>query len=171
MREGKEKMGNSEMQNEEMHPDDMDRVKAISPGMMVLKRFLRNRLAIVGIAIIAFMFLFSFVGGMIIPYSESQVFYTTEQILKDYAGASRIEQYQVVAADGVTLPSDIYSKTIIAASTKKYVFETRDKQILGLGKAGDEIFLIFSLTPVNRLLRKNAGYEEAVLAAFRKCTA
>ena len=66
-----------------------------------------------------------------------------QEQFKDYAGASAIDSYQFVAADGVTLPPDIYSKTIIAASTKKYVFETRDKQLLGLGNAGNEIYLIF----------------------------
>lgn len=147
-----------------MHLDDAARVKVLSPGMMVFKRFIRNRLAIAGIMIIAFMFLFSFVGGLLIPYSQSQVFYTTEQILKDYAGATQIDQYQVEAADGVKLPSDIYSKTLIAAATKKYVFETRDKQELGLGNVGGDVYIIFSLEPVNRLLRKNAAYDAAVNA-------
>ena len=155
-------MENTNTQNEEMHLDDAARVRVLSPGMMVFKRFIRNKLAIVGIVIIAFMFLFSFVGGLIIPYSQSQVFYTTEQILKDYAGATAIDQYQIQQAEGATLPSDIFSKTLIAASTGKYVFETRDGSLLGLGNVGENVYVIYSLEQVNKLLRKNAAYDEAV---------
>ena len=155
-------MENTNTQNEEMHLDDAARVRVLSPGMMVFKRFIRNKLAIVGIVIIAFMFLFSFVGGLIIPYSQSQVFYTTEQILKDYAGATAIDQYQIQQAEGATLPSDIFSKTLIAASTGKYVFETRDGSLLGLGNVGENVYVIYSLEQINKLLRKNAAYDEAV---------
>ncbi len=157
-------MENTNTQNEEMHLDDAARVRVLSPGMMVFKRFIRNKLAIVGIVIIAFMFLFSFVGGLIIPYSQSQVFYTTDQILKDYAGATAIDQYQIQQAEGASLPSDIFSKTLIAASTGKYVFETRDGSLLGLGNVGENVYVIYSLEQVNKLLRKNAAYDEAVAA-------
>ena len=58
-----------ELNNQEpMSLDDGRRVKVLSPGMMVFKRFIRNRLAIVGICILIFMFLFSFLGGVISPY-------------------------------------------------------------------------------------------------------
>ncbi len=65
---------------ETMKLDDTQRVKVLSPSALVLKRFFRNRLAIVGMVIIILMFLFSFVGGMVIPYGQSQVFYTTEEM-------------------------------------------------------------------------------------------
>ncbi len=155
-------MENENIQNEEMHLDDAARVRVLSPGMMVFKRFIRNKLAIVGIVIIAFMFLFSFVGGLLIPYSQSQVFYTTDSILKDYAGATAIDQYQIYQADGSTLPSDIYSKTLIASATGSYVFETRDGSLLGLGNVGEGVYRIFSLEEVNKLLKKNAAYDEAL---------
>ena len=37
---------------EEMHLDDARRVKVLSPGMLVFKRFIRNRLAVIGFAIL-----------------------------------------------------------------------------------------------------------------------
>lgn len=157
-------MAKENIEKKDMSLDDANRVRVLSPGMMVFKRFIRNKLAIVGIVIIVFMFLFSFVGGLLNPYSQSQVFYTTEQILKDYAGATAIDQYQIYQVDGVKLPSDIYSKTLIAASTKKYVFETRDGSLLGLGDVGEGVYRIFSLEEVNMLLKKNAAYDEAVAA-------
>ena len=157
-------MAKENIEKKDMSLDDANRVRVLSPGMMVFKRFIRNKLAIVGIVIIVFMFLFSFVGGLLNPYSQSQVFYTTEQILKDYAGATAIDQYQIYQVDGAKLPSDIYSKTLIAASTKKFVFETRDGSLLGLGDVGEGVYRIFSLEEVNMLLKKNAAYDEAVAA-------
>ena len=106
------------MENEKnnMKLDDAQRVRVLSPGMMVAKRFFRNRLAIVGLVIIICMFLFAFVGGAVNPYSQSEVFYRTEEMKKDYAGAAKIDEFQVFAADGVELPSDVYSKMILAVT-------------------------------------------------------
>lgn len=157
-------MENTNNQNEEMTLDDAARVKVLSPGMMVFKRFIRNKLAIVGIVIIVFMFLFSFVGGLICPYSQSQVFYTTDKILKDYAGATTIDQYQIQQKDGVELPSDIFSKTLIATSTGKYVFESRKGDLMGIGNVGEGVYVIYSLEQVKMLLKKNAAYDAAVAA-------
>ncbi len=134
---------NEELKKEEMHLDDAARVKVLSPGQMVAKRFFRNRLAIVGMVIIICMFLFSFVGGAVSPYSQSEVFYTTEVMLKDYAGAAVIDQYNFVTMPDESLPKDIYSKTIIAASTGKYEFTSRDDTEYRLEPLGEETFLIF----------------------------
>jgi peptide/nickel transport system permease protein len=114
---------NNKVENngEAMKLDDAARVKVLSPGQLVAKRFFRNKLAIVGLVIIVCMFLFSFVGGAIIPYSESQVFYTTEEMKKDYAGATYISDYLMYEAEGVTLPSDAYSKAILAITKNQVV--------------------------------------------------
>ena len=72
------------MENEKnnMKLDDAQRVRVLSPGMMVAKRFFRNRLAIVGLVIIICMFLFAFVGGAVNPYSQSEVFYRSFRCLQ-----------------------------------------------------------------------------------------
>ncbi|MBR1931992.1 MAG: ABC transporter permease [Lachnospiraceae bacterium] len=110
------------------------------------------------------MFLFSFIGGMLIPYSQSQVFYTTEEIKKDYAGATQIAQYQFQTVEGESLPADIYSKTMIAASTDKYVFTSRDGNVYGLGTEGKDVFIVYALEETKLLLKKNVDYEAAVEA-------
>ena len=56
---------NSTPVTEEYSLNDDRRVKVLSPGAMGAKRFFRNRIAVVGLVILAFMFLFSFVGGLI----------------------------------------------------------------------------------------------------------
>ena len=65
--------------------NDDRRVKVLSPGAMVAKRFFRNRLAVTGLVILVFMFLFSFVGGAISPYGEGEQFYRVELHSKEYA--------------------------------------------------------------------------------------
>ena len=59
---------------QQMALDDARRVKVLSPGMLVFKRFIRNKLAVVGIIILVVMFLFSFVGPIFSPYTIAQIF-------------------------------------------------------------------------------------------------
>ncbi len=149
---------------EKMTLDDAARVRVLSPGMMVLKRFLRNRLAIVGIVIIVGMFLFAFLGGVLVPYSQSEVFYTTEVMLKDYAGTTVIDQYQFVNAPGEQLPKDIYSKTIMAVTKNDYAFESRSGGSYGISPAGDEVYIVYSLTPQTGPLWKQQEFKDAAAA-------
>ena len=96
---------NNKEQNtqEQLSLDDGRRVKVLSPGMMVFKRFIRNRLAIVGICILVFMFTFSFLGGVLSPYRQDQVFYKVDSANKEYAGAVINKDYRFTTVDGSTL--------------------------------------------------------------------
>ena len=47
-------------ENEEYSLNDDRRVKVLSPGAMVMKRFFRNRVAVTGLVILAFMFVWNF---------------------------------------------------------------------------------------------------------------
>ena len=67
--------------------NDDRRVKVLSPGMLVAKRFFRNRLAVTGMAILVFMFVFSFIGGLISPYKQDQFFYADKTIRREFAAA------------------------------------------------------------------------------------
>lgn len=49
--------------------------KVITPGQLVLKRFLRNKLSIIGIVILVSMFLFAFIGPFLTGYTPEEVFY------------------------------------------------------------------------------------------------
>ena len=152
-------------EKKDMKLDSEQRVRVLSPGMLVAKRFLRNKLAIAGVVIIVCMFLFAFVGGLLNPYSQSQVFYTTDEMKKDYAGATEISDYQIYAADGVTLPSDAFSKTILAATTQKYVFETKDGSQLGLGKVSDSSYIMYAIDgSASASLADSEEYQSAAAA-------
>ena len=85
---------------EQLFLNDDRRVKVLSPGTLVAKRFFRNRLAVVGLTILAVMFIFSFIGGLISPYGQDEVFYRDDIQLKEYAAMSKNTEYRYLVADG-----------------------------------------------------------------------
>lgn len=154
-----------EKKEQKMKLDDAQRVRVLSPGMLVAKRFFRNKLAIIGLIIIVCMFLFAFLGGALIPYSQSQVFYTTDEMKKDYAGATYITDYQTFPAEGSKLPKDSNSKTILAVTTGKLVFDSKEGRTFGLHPIGEGVYMLYELTPWEQDLSQDAGYEQAVKEA------
>ena len=114
-------------ENGEMYAlDDERRVKVLSPGAMVAKRFFRNRIAVVGLAILAFMFLFSFLGGVLNPYRQDQLFYTTTYQKKDFAGAVKNEETRFMAAEGQKFHSIIQAQAVLGITTHKDVVTYKD---------------------------------------------
>ena len=94
--------------------DDEQRVRVLSPGMLVTKRFFRNRLAVIGLVILVAMFIFSFIGGLLIPYGETQVFKIYESVEKDYAGVAVNTEFQYMDAEGESFPSVARAQLILA---------------------------------------------------------
>lgn len=131
--------------------DDEQRVKVLSPGQLVAKRFLRNKLAIVGVLILVTMFLFSFLGGVVSPYGESQVFRKTESTWKDYAGATYNEKWIFQAKEGQEFPSAAQQKFILATNQESGSFEAEGISY-SLTKGGEDFWLISSDTPIASVL-------------------
>lgn len=65
-----DKIAQAEVQTEE--ESLADRVKVMSPGRLVLKRFFRSKLSMVGLSMLIALFIFSFLGPVISPYGETQ---------------------------------------------------------------------------------------------------
>ena len=80
--------------------NDDRRVKVLSPGALIAKRFFRNRLAVVGLVILVVMFLFSFVGGLVSPYGQDETFSTTTQLNTQYAGITETTTRRYTVAEG-----------------------------------------------------------------------
>ncbi|MBQ9764859.1 MAG: ABC transporter permease [Lachnospiraceae bacterium] len=55
--------------------DSADNKKIMSPGQLVLRRFLKNKLAIAGLVIICLSVVFCIVGPLFSPYGEYEIFY------------------------------------------------------------------------------------------------
>ena len=137
--------------NDSQDPADMlgdeRRIKVLSPGMMVLKRFLRNRLAITGLIILVFMFAFSFIGGLLSAYRQDQTFFTTESMLKEYAGATRNTELRYTVAQGEEFSKGAYARLILAINNDENSFEANGKKY-EYTLLGDEFYRIRELKTV-----------------------
>ena len=137
--------------------DDEQRVKVLSPGAMVAKRFFRNRLAMVGLVILICMFLFAFVGGALTPYKEDQVFRKTDTILKDYVGVTKNSAYRLISAEGKKLPSSIVSALTKAADNGEESFEANNTTYY-LTKEGEEFYSIAGGSQIATALALKGNY-------------
>ena len=73
-----EKIKNTNQANQE-EQDIFEQNQIIqTPGQLIMKRFLRNKLAILGVCIILAISLFSFVGPFFSPYGEYEIFYINQ---------------------------------------------------------------------------------------------
>ena len=131
--------------------DDEQRVKVLSPGMLVAKRFFRNKLAVAGLVILVTMFIFSFIGGMVSPYGESQVFRKTDHVWKDYAGATYNKSYIFTTANGAEFPAQGQQKFILATNKGNDSFEANDVTY-GLEQKGEDYWAIYSSESVATVL-------------------
>ena len=105
--------------------NDDRRVRTLSPGALVIRRFLRNRVAVTGLVILIFMFLFSFLGGAISPYKEDQLFYRYNEQKKQYAAVKENTEFRYVTASKNSFPSVAQAKFILARKTNKETFEAK----------------------------------------------
>ncbi len=109
--------------NEQLSLNDDRRVKTLSPGRLVAKRFFRNKVAVTGLVILAFMFVFSFIGGAITPYDEDQLFYTTEESQKQFAAVMNNETFRFVASEDVTFGDMEFAQFQLAQKSGKDTFQ------------------------------------------------
>lgn len=110
--------------------DNLERVKTLSPSMMVVKRFFRNKLAIVGLVILVFMLLLSVVGPLFSPYGETQVFHKKDIMKKEYAGAAINDSMNVIVKEGLDYNPQDLSMAVLEYQIDSSVYPTvNDKTI------------------------------------------
>lgn len=117
---------NQNPKQEQYSLNDDRRVKVLSPGALVAKRFFRNRLAVVGLSILIAMFLFSFVGGLVSPYGQDEQFFTYTQMSKEFVGVTRNDMMRFVVADGQNFGSIAQSKALEAVKKGSTEFNYKD---------------------------------------------
>ena len=125
--------------------NDDRRVKVLSPGMMVAKRFFRNRLAMVGLFVLIAMFLFSFVGGLISPYDEDQLFYRTTILKKQYASATENVEYRFSTAPGQSFNGMAQAWFLDAESKGLTAFES-DGKTYRYDAEGNDFCIVYETT-------------------------
>ena len=119
--------------------DDERRVRVLSPGMLVFKRFVRNKLAITGLAILIVMFAFSFLGGLISPYSQSQVFKHDEEIMKEYATCMMSNDLRYTIREGADFSETARAQATLAITKEQSSFTSGDKTY-SLVKEGEDFY-------------------------------
>ena len=105
---------------EEMKLDDARRVKVLSPGMLVFKRFIRNKLAIAGTIILVIMFLFAFLGPVFTPYRIAQQFTDTNALQwSEYATVMYNSELRYTVEAGRTFSKADQTALMLAFSNYK----------------------------------------------------
>ena len=110
---------------EQLSLNDDRRVKVLSPGALVAKRFFRNRIAVVGLVILIFMFVFSFLGGLISPYGQDEFFYRDELMSKEFAVVTENTEFRY-ASNNSTFSSAAQAQAMISITTGKTEFSYKD---------------------------------------------
>ena len=130
--------------NEEHYSlNDDRRVKVLSPGALVAKRFFRNRLAVVGLSILVFMFVFSFIGGLLSPYGEDQFFYREDQINKEFAVVTENSDFRYMAKDPNLFGSAVQAQTMLAIQKNTPTFSYNGTNY-ALAQEGADFYAISS---------------------------
>lgn len=144
---------------EEMALDDARRIKVLSPGMLVFKRFIRNRLAVAGLIILFFMFTFAFLGPLLSPFEQTQVFKGEGSMSKDYAGAIYNQELRYTVAEGESFGSGERAQFLLALGKKEKVFKV-DKNNYYISTS-ENAYRILQLDPVAEvvggIIRPSAG--------------
>lgn len=126
---------------EHLSLNDDRRVKVLSPGALVAKRFFRNRLAVAGLIILAVMFVFSFIGGVVSPYGQDELFYRYELQAKEYASVTENASFRFVVADGQEFSGRLQAQFMLAATKDESSFTYKDASY-DLAKEGEDFYVI-----------------------------
>ena len=141
-------------EKKEMDLGDTARVKVLSPMRQVMKRFMRNRLAIFGTVTLAIMFIFCFIGPIFYSYGQSETIYKYDTMVSSYAFVQQRTEYTgYVLDENVTANRNAVAKTNsnINAMAKNgqtnLVFMGSDNKLYILNKEGESIYTLAQATP------------------------
>lgn len=140
--------------NDEMQLDDARRVKVLSPGMLVFKRFVRNKLAVVGFVILFVMFVFAFFGPLFSPYEQTQVFKGVGLMSKEYAGATYNEELRYTVAEGHEFGNGARAQFLFALGEGNKNFKDGDQEYY-YTEVNENVYRIMQLSPIAEVLLNN----------------
>ncbi len=77
---------------DDLHGENLnDRVRVLSPGMMVAKRFFRSKLSVIGLVMLIALFLISFIGPLFSPWAEGGQPITDKENIKEIIITEKIK--------------------------------------------------------------------------------
>lgn len=140
----------SQVKNEtgEVTLDDISRVKVLSPGRQVFKRFIRNRLAVFGSVLLITMFVFSFIGPLFYAYGQKDIFYKYDEQNINYAMAKENTAYNGFDVDAsVNLETKV--KTAMNSNIKSMIdagqelrFVQGEEAAYKIEKIAEDVYLV-----------------------------
>ena len=139
---------------------DERRVKVLSPTMLVMKRFIRNRLAITGLVILIVMFLFSFLGGVLVPYAQQQVFKTYGSMDKETASATINRELRYTTGAGESFPASARAAFVLARSKGQEAFSDGKTQYTVI-QGGEDFYRIQRLDTLVSAIALKGKYNYA----------
>lgn len=151
LREKEEQKKQEQLANDDGHIalDDAKRIKVLSPGQLVFKRFIRNKLAIFGVCVLVVMFLFAFAAPLLYPYGYKDTFYKYGHQFNQYAVATVRQDYTnyTVNTDvpvGAAVKRNITSaiKDMESGGYDYYVIVVSEDETYVLEKVGDKIYVL-----------------------------
>lgn len=145
--------------------NDDRRVKVLSPGALVAKRFFRNRVAVVGLIILAIMFVFSFIGGMLSPYGERDFFYRDEGLNTPVGGAKENTDFRFIGVDSTSFGTIIQAESSLAISSGKEEFTTGG-QTYTVVNEGEDFYSVSTGGEIIGLVSKAICYFDSENADF-----
>ncbi|MCH5275324.1 MAG: ABC transporter permease [Lachnospiraceae bacterium] len=122
--------------------NDDRRVKVLSPGTLVAKRFFRNRLAVLGLIMLTAMFILSFIGGLLIPYGQTEQFYTYTYLEKEYVGVTHNDEFRYLVADGQAFATILQAQFLLAQGKGQDAFEYKDVSYT-ISEDGPDLYSIY----------------------------
>ena len=129
--------------------DDTQRVKVLSPGRLVTKRFLRNKLAIVGSVILILMFVFAFVCPIFYAYGQTEIFYKYDYLTVNYAQATeRLDYSSYTVNNDIDIHYSVrnmmtaYIKQLEEAGGDELDVTGSDGSAYTIGRLGDNVFTL-----------------------------
>ena len=124
--------------------DDSRRVKVLSPGRLVFKRFVRNRLGVIGFCILVAIFAFSFIGPFFYSYGETQVFTHYSMMQREFAHAKfNTEFTQSAIPDVESLPVKVKH------STNSFIKEMAQKDLTDYTVSASDTGELYVLEKIN----------------------
>lgn len=150
-------------ENAVMKLDDTQRVKVLSPGRLVAKRFLRNKLAIIGSVILIVMFLFAFFAPLLYPYGQTDIFYKYDNLVVNYAQATERLEYTSYPVDSTI---DIHYSVKNKMTTYIRQLEESGERQLDVTDTDGTAYTIVKLGENVYTLNTAAGSEVAVFSGM-----
>jgi peptide/nickel transport system permease protein len=130
-----------EKEDETLSLDDTQRIKVLSPTALIVKRFIRNKLAITGLIMIGAMLLFSFVGGALSPYDRNEAFTKYEDMSKLFAGVSENTEFKFIVQEGKEFDLIAQSQFVLAVNKARSSFSAGGKTYLN-EKINDDFYVV-----------------------------